>query len=104
MEHRSADRDANGLSSCVYTHQERGHVSVSPPGGGVAPRLSGVEPVAVRVVEVVVGAAVWVVKAVEVVEVRRSELPSRSRLALALGLEGALGESGSQGRRFYRVG
>jgi hypothetical protein len=35
------------------------------PGGrgGVAPRLSEVEPVAaVRVVEVVVGAAVWVVR------------------------------------------
>jgi hypothetical protein len=35
--------------------------------------------------------------------VRWSELPPRPRLVLALGLEGALGESGSQGRRFYRV-
>jgi hypothetical protein len=50
-------------------------------GGGVAPRLSEAEPVAVRVVEVAIGAAVWVAKAVEVVEVRWSELPPRPRLA-----------------------
>jgi hypothetical protein len=73
-------------------------------GGGRGSRLSEVEPVAVRVVEVAIGAAVWVAKAVEVVEVRWSELPPRPRLVfLAPGLEGALGESGSQGRRFYRV-
>jgi hypothetical protein len=35
--------------------------------------------------------------------VRWSELPPRPRLVLALRPEGALGESGSQGRRFYRV-
>jgi hypothetical protein len=34
--------------------------------------------------------------------VRWSKLPPRPRLVLALGLEGTLGESGSQGRRFYR--
>jgi hypothetical protein len=56
----------------VYPHQEREPTTESPPGGGEegrgAPRLSEVEPVAVvRVFEVVVGAAVWVVKAVEVV-------------------------------------
>jgi hypothetical protein len=50
----------------------------------------------VRVVEVVVGAAVWVVKAVEVAEVRWSELPPRPRLVLALGLEGALGEAAAK--------
>jgi hypothetical protein len=39
------------------------------------------------------------------VEVLRSVLkkPHRVRSLLALGLEGALGESGSQSRRFYRV-
>jgi hypothetical protein len=34
------------------------------------------------------------------VEVRWSELPRPRLVFLALGLEGALGESGSQGRRF----
>jgi hypothetical protein len=37
------------------------------------------------------------------VEVRWSEIPRPRFVFLALGLEGALGESGSQGRRFYRV-
>jgi hypothetical protein len=64
--------------------------------GGVAPRISEVEPVAVRVVEVAIGAAVWVVKAVEVVEARWSELPPR-RLRLvfiSLAIFGALREAG----------
>jgi hypothetical protein len=78
-----------------------------PPPGGVAvvaerpPAYPKSSQLGVRVVEVVVGAAVWVVKAVEVVEVRWSELPRPRLVFLALGLEGALGEGGSQDRRFY---
>jgi hypothetical protein len=54
----------------------------------------------VRVVEAVVGAEVWVVKAVKAVEVRWSALPRPRLVFLALGLEGALS---ARGRRFYRV-
>jgi hypothetical protein len=92
------------LGEDVYTHQECEHAGVplyhpGGFGGGISPRLSEVEPVAVRGVEVAIGAAVWVVKAVEVVEVRWSELPPRSRLVfLAPGLEGALGERQRQPR------
>jgi hypothetical protein len=43
---------------------------------------------------------VWVVEVVKAVEVRWSALPWPRLVLLALGLEGALGESGSQGRFF----
>jgi hypothetical protein len=59
----------------------------STRGGG-----GEVEPVAARAVVVVVGAAVWVAKAVEVVEVRWSELPPRPRYAF-LALAQASGHS-----------
>jgi hypothetical protein len=53
--------------------------------------------------EAVAGAEARAAKAAKSTEVRWGVLP-RPRLAfLARGLEGALGESGSQGRRFYRV-
>jgi hypothetical protein len=94
---------------CVaYTQQGHAHISAPPPGGGGgrgAPFLFEVEPFVVRVVEVevVVGAEVWVVKAVKVVEVRWSELPRPRLEFLALGLRFFWGlyyfSQGSQGRK-----
>ena len=49
-----------------YTARVRARAHIKSRGGGGA-RLSEVEPVAVRVVEVVVGAEVWVAKVVEAV-------------------------------------
>jgi hypothetical protein len=67
----------------AFFNKEHEHINAPdpPPPPPGAPRLSEVEPVAVRLVEVVVGAEVWVAKAaVEVVEVRWGDLP-RPRLA-----------------------
>jgi hypothetical protein len=80
----------------LYAARARAHQRTTPRGRGVARergggRLSEVEPVAVRVVGAVVGAEVWVAKAVKVVETRWSELPRPRLVFLALGLEGALG-------------
>jgi hypothetical protein len=93
----------------LYTRARR--IKESPPGGGGgggrgATRPPEVEPVVVRVVEVAVGAEVWAVKAVKVVEMRWSELPDHSHgpaLCSSLSESRALSASGSQGRRFYRV-
>jgi hypothetical protein len=87
-------------ASPTYTQQECAHIKSQGGGGGGYPKLSPSPCGLCLKSPSEPEHEVWVVKAVEVAEVRWSVLPRPHLVFLALGLEGALG---SQGRRFYRV-